>query len=286
MTTGNGGQIAKGADVFGADNEKIGKITEVGERYFLVQHGFLFHKTLYLPMRTVARADTHMVYLNVPKYEAEAMATEHLPAAGDAWYGTEDSPSYATTDTRDETDETDETNVTSVTSVASVTNEATAPVQPEPALEMPVAETPPVNRTEPATLQPEPQPQQSRNDNEALAAPTMPVAVVREDLHLLDRTVEIPLREQEVVIEKTAIVTSEISIHKETVTDTQHVTDTVRREEAHIEATDHTRIHHEGQPAETRPDSDAAIDSDDQTRYERLTEAERADNDRRNERKK
>jgi len=257
MTMGNGGEIAKGADVFGADNEKIGKITEVGERYFLVQHGFLFHKTLYLPMRTVARADAHFVYLNVPKYEAEAMATEHLPAAGDPWYGTEDSASYETTDMRDEIDETDETDVTSVI------NEAMVPVQSEPAREMPIAEPPPVNRT----------------------ASTTPAVVVREDLHLLDRTVKIPLREQEVVIEKTAIVTSEISIHKETVTDTQHVTDTVRREEAHVEATDHARIHHEGQPTETRPDFDAVdavVGGDDQTRYERLTEAERADNDRRN----
>ncbi len=257
MTMGSVGQIVKDAEVFGADNERIGKITEVGAHYFLVQHGFLFHKALYLPMRTVARVDAHRVYLNVPKYEAEAMATEHLPAAGDAWYGTEDAAAHATADAIDETGETDNPtempNETDTTDTTRVTNQVTVLAPPETAVEMPDAEAVPTDGTEPANMS---------------AADTP-----REDLHLLDRSVEIPLRQQDIVIEKTPVVTGEISIRKEIVTDTQHITDTVRREEAHVEATDGSRVHREGQPADAR--------REDRTRDERLTEAERADDDRR-----
>ncbi len=258
MTIGIVGQIIRDAEVFGADNEKIGKITEVGEHYFLVQHGFLFHKSLYLPIRTVARVDAQRVYLNVPKYEAEAMATEHLPAIGDAWYGTEDATSDGALDETDET---------------SVTNQASVSTPPEPAVAMPSADVAPTGA--------EAFYSQADTANETVTADAADVPVAdapRDDLHLLDRSVEIPLREQEVIIEKTPVVTGEISIRREIVTDTQRVTDTVRREEARVEATDDTRIHIEGQPADAL--------REDRTRYERMTEAERADYDRRSGREK
>ncbi len=263
MTTGSEGQIMTGAEVFGADNERIGKITEAGEHYFLVQHGFLFHKALYLPMRTVARVDAHRVYLNVPKYEAEAMATEHLPAAGDAWYGHEETLDDPT-DAPDETNETD---------TVSVMNQAVISDSQEPVAEMSIAETLPADPAEGDVSSP-------RDVGETITEPTP-----REDLHLLDRTVEIPLREQEVVIEKTAVVTSEISIRRETVTGMQHVTDTVRREAARVEATDGARVHTGGESANAGRNGDAATSYDDHTRYERMTEAERADYDRRSEKK-
>ena len=64
-------QIIAGSEVYGSDNEKIGKVQDVGQNYFLVQKGFLFVKDLYLPTRTIARVDGERVYLNVPKHEAE-----------------------------------------------------------------------------------------------------------------------------------------------------------------------------------------------------------------------
>jgi len=56
-------------------------------------------------------------------------------------------------------------------------------------------------------------------------------AVMGED----DATVRVPVREEQVSVEKRPVVTEEITIGKRQVQDTQHVSGTVRREEARIE---------------------------------------------------
>ncbi|MCA1725712.1 MAG: YsnF/AvaK domain-containing protein, partial [Thermomicrobia bacterium] len=66
------------------------------------------------------------------------------------------------------------------------------------------------------------------------------------DLAGRDREVEVPLREQEVVVQKQAVVTGEVNVRKETVTETERVTDTVRREDVHVEGADSARVHTEG----------------------------------------
>ena len=50
-----------------------------------------------------------------------------------------------------------------------------------------------------------------------------------------DEVIRVPVMEEQVTVEKTPIVTEEISLGKREVTETQHITDTVRREEAYIE---------------------------------------------------
>jgi uncharacterized protein (TIGR02271 family) len=66
------------------------------------------------------------------------------------------------------------------------------------------------------------------------------------DLNMRNRDIEIPLKEQEVVTQKQAVVTGEVNIRKETVTDTERVSDTVRREEVHVEDSGSDRVHVEG----------------------------------------
>jgi uncharacterized protein (TIGR02271 family) len=68
----------------------------------------------------------------------------------------------------------------------------------------------------------------------------------REELAARDRDIEIPLREQEVVTEKQAVVTGEVNVRKETVAETERVTDTVRRESVHVEDPSNPRVHVEG----------------------------------------
>jgi uncharacterized protein (TIGR02271 family) len=50
-----------------------------------------------------------------------------------------------------------------------------------------------------------------------------------------NRTIEMPLREERVEVDKQPVVYEEVGINKERVTNTQQVSDTVRREEARIE---------------------------------------------------
>jgi len=66
------------------------------------------------------------------------------------------------------------------------------------------------------------------------------------DRAMLDHDITVPLHAQEAVISKEAVVTGEVDIRKEVVSDTQRVTDTVRREEVHVEETGGAHVHTEG----------------------------------------
>ena len=48
-------------------------------------------------------------------------------------------------------------------------------------------------------------------------------------------TIRVPVHEEQVSVEKRAVLTEEISVGKQQIEETQHVSDTVRREEARIE---------------------------------------------------
>ncbi len=63
----------------------------------------------------------------------------------------------------------------------------------------------------------------------------------------MDRDIAIPIREQEVVTQKEARVVGEVDVRKETVTDTEHVSGTVRREEVHVEDPNNPHVHVEGE---------------------------------------
>ncbi len=67
------------------------------------------------------------------------------------------------------------------------------------------------------------------------------------ELGMRDRDIEIPLKEQEAVTQKEARVVGEVDVRKETVTDTERVTDTVRREDVHVEGDPSERVHVEGE---------------------------------------
>jgi uncharacterized protein (TIGR02271 family) len=80
---------------------------------------------------------------------------------------------------------------------------------------------------------------------------TLQVPVTREDVTIerrpvtprpadrpieeTSRTIEVPVREERVEVEKTPVVYEEVGVGKREVTQTQHVSETVRREEARVE---------------------------------------------------
>jgi len=279
-------QIMAGTEVYGSDNEKIGTVADVGQNYFLVQKGFLFIKDLYLPTRTIARVDGERVYLNVPKHEAEHMAAEQLPSEGDAWYGTGASTTDTMNTTRpvetSRTDRTDRTVREAATStgrtsdrVAREGENITVPVVEEQ-LRAGVREVEGGNARIVKSVSSEQQSIDVPVQREEVYVTERAVnrAATPEDLAAMDRDIEIPLREQEVVTSKQAVVTGEVGIRKETTTETQRVSDTVRREEVHVEDTSNPRIHAEGFTAEQRT-RHGAMNATDRARYERFTETER-----------
>jgi hypothetical protein len=62
--------IKEGTDVFGADGDKVGKISSLTDRYFVVEKGFFFPTDYYIPLSAIATADDDNIYLSVTKDEA------------------------------------------------------------------------------------------------------------------------------------------------------------------------------------------------------------------------
>jgi len=243
--------LAAGAEVFGADNEKIGHVADVGKNYFLVQKGWLFIRDLYLPTSMIARADADRVYLNVTKQQAEDMAREELPETGDAWYGTATTgpTGYATDRATERTGTatagrpanhgTDrEVRTGEDISVPVVEEQLKAGVREREAGRARVVKD---VREERQTLNVPVEREEVYVTERAVNRPA-----TEADMSMQDRTIDIPLREQEVVTQKQAVVTGEVNVRKEVKRDTERVSDTVRREEVHVEDPTDPRVHVEG----------------------------------------
>jgi hypothetical protein len=60
----------EGAEVFGSDGDKVGRIFEVYPTYIVVEKGYFFPTDYFIPKYAIARYDGHRAYLNVTKGDA------------------------------------------------------------------------------------------------------------------------------------------------------------------------------------------------------------------------
>src|SRR5215204_4916501 len=68
MSTGySSTDITTGAEVFGADGDKVGTVAAIYPGYIVVEKGFFFPTDYYIPMSSVASYDNDQVYLNLAK---------------------------------------------------------------------------------------------------------------------------------------------------------------------------------------------------------------------------
>lgn len=72
--------IGEGADVYGSDGEKWGRVEAVGAKYITIVEGLLGQREFYLPVELVAAADEDRVELNVPIAQAKVQALDEEPA--------------------------------------------------------------------------------------------------------------------------------------------------------------------------------------------------------------
>src|SRR5215213_8616129 len=56
-----------GAEVFGADGDKVGSVSAVYPGYIIVEKGLFFPTDYYIPMSAIASYDADRIYLNVSK---------------------------------------------------------------------------------------------------------------------------------------------------------------------------------------------------------------------------
>jgi uncharacterized protein (TIGR02271 family) len=236
--------LNNGLDVIGSDGEKLGEVQDALGEYFVVKKGFFFPTEYYIPSSAITNVDDRAVYLNVTKDEALNQGWDQVPvttqvpglAATDVAAGEAVVDRAPTTDTglRDEGQSFDHA-ATVGTQHLDETDTIRVPLSEE--------ELTATKRTVDRGA--------VRVEKDVVAEEqALDVPVTEEQVHVTQRvvdrdiapgetvfeegTIEVPVRGEEVVTEKRARVTGEVEIAKDAVQHTERVSDTVRREEAHV----------------------------------------------------
>ncbi|MBA3529907.1 MAG: DUF2382 domain-containing protein [Propionibacteriaceae bacterium] len=220
--------IVPGMTVVGSDNGKVGKIVEVTADYVVVEKGFFFPTDYFIPIGAVTSVGDDEVYLSVTKDDALNQGWDQQPVAADVGFADAEGGYVA---------DAVEPEVVAPTSVAATDTDAIrVPVYEEDL----VAVTREVDRgavriekelvTEERTI-------------------TVPVTEERIRVTRVDAddpgavgadafeggVIEVPIRGQEVDVEKSARQVGEVVVEKEAVQRTETVGGTVRREEVRVD---------------------------------------------------
>jgi len=238
--------ISHGMDVLGSDGEKVGDVADMRGDYVVVSKGFFFPTDYYIPSTEIQSVVDGKIYLNVTKDQAlnqgwdqEPVATETVTTAApitDAGLPIQNpAPRTAGTgfDTTDDMLLTDETVVrdeAETISVPVVEEELTATTRE---VDRGSVQIDKVVTSEQQTLN-VPVTEEHVNVTRRAVDRDVPVGETAFE----DTTIEVPLHAEEVVVDKRAHVVEEVEIDREATTETQQVTDTVRREDVRV--TDNT----------------------------------------------
>jgi uncharacterized protein (TIGR02271 family) len=211
--------ITTGADVFGADGEKVGTVAAVYPGYIVVEKGFFFPTDYYIPMSAVASFDNDQVYLNLAKDAALQSGWDAQPADLE----------------------------TSATGIGEGFGAGTAQVTTDEEIRVPVMEeelTATVREQEAGAVRIE---KDVVTEQRTLDVPVTEERV-RVERRVVDRPVsaadadafeetviDVPLRTETVDVQKQARVAEEVVVSKEAVERTEQVTGTVRKEEVFVD---------------------------------------------------
>jgi len=242
-------QVSEGAQVRSADNEKLGKVVAVEPAYLVVEKGFLFPTDYYIPVSAIANTDDGTVYLNVGKNEAVNSNWNMIPVADDT-VGTTMTDTYAMpnrardgvgmadgfvgSEQRDQLPYEHDSRATA--SHVHGDDELVVPVHEEELI---------------ATKRAVERGQVKVNTEVIAEERTLDVPVSEERVTVTRRavdrdatgdetmfqggTIEVPIRGEEVELQKRSRVVEEVEIGKEIVGRTERVAGTVRREEVRID---------------------------------------------------
>jgi len=223
-------QIQTGAEVFGADGDKVGTIAAVYPAYIVVEKGFFFPTDYYIPWSAIASADADRVYLTLSKEATLARGWDVRPADLET--------ATATADTFMDAGVTTAPDRRAAGQVASETGEEiripvieeelTATVRPQAAgavrikkdvvaedrvLDVPVTE------------------ERVRVERRVVDRPASAADIGAFE----DQVIEVPVQAETVDVQKQARVKEEVIVGKEAVQRTERVADTVRREEVYVD---------------------------------------------------
>jgi uncharacterized protein (TIGR02271 family) len=224
-------ELHEGMDVYDTNNEKVGSIAEIydagttgqspsGGGYLRIPTGFLgLGKEHHVPFSAIRRVQENRVYLNVAKDQLDQLGYHQAPTPVDDQTSATTAADRTSADTAASTqaprrvflreEELVPRRRTVQTGEVDVHKEV---VSEQRTLEVPVAHDEIVVERRSADRRPADQP-------------------VRET----GEVIKIPVREEEVTLEKQPVVYEEVDIAKRPVQETQRVSETVRREELRVE---------------------------------------------------
>jgi len=229
-------QVQTGAEVFGADGEKVGTIAQVYPAYIVVEKGWFFPTDYYIPWSAIASADADRVYLTLSKDAMLNRGWDVRPT--DLETATTATMTDASTDTSvDRAMLTDADRLTASRVATETGDEIRIPVLEEELT---------------ATVRPQEAGAVRINKNVVAEDRVLDVPVteerVRVERRVVDRpasaadigafedqVIEVPLQTEAVDVQKQARVKEEVVVGKEAVQRTERVADTVRREEVYVD---------------------------------------------------
>jgi uncharacterized protein (TIGR02271 family) len=202
-----------GAEVFGADGEKVGTVAAVYPGYIVVEKGFFFPTDYYIPMSAIASADNNQVYLSLAKDAA-------LQSGWDAQPTDLETASYDTSLTTGMTEEEIRVPVMEEELTATVRSQEAGAVR----IEKDVI-------TEQRTLDVPVTEERVRVERRVVDRPVGAADAAAFE----DTVIEVPLRSETVDVQKQARVAEEVVVSKEAVARTERVSGTVRKEEVFVD---------------------------------------------------
>jgi uncharacterized protein (TIGR02271 family) len=249
------GNFREGDEVYGADDQKVGKIMAVQPNYIVVEKGFFFPTDYYIPTTAVASYDKGKIYLNVTKdaalnqgWDTEPSADTYATTGG--YTADMGSTSVSTADLAASTDmgadadvrrsdagwnagtETTTTETTRLEGTDTIRvpvheEELTATKRPrqigEVGIEKDVVE-------EQRTIEVPVTEERVRVQRRAVDRP----ADASDTTAFQEGTIAVPIQGEEVQLQKTTRVAEEVEVGKEAVQRTEQATGTVRREEVRV----------------------------------------------------
>ena len=233
MSTGyTSTDIITGAEVFGADGDKVGTVAAVYPGYIVVEKGFFFPTDYYIPMSAVASYDNDRVYLSVAKDAAlnsgwDAQPTDLQTASYDRSYDTTIGSDVTDVD-RDFAARTARVATDEEIRIPVMEEELTATVRPQEAGAVRIAKD---VVAEERTLDVPVTEERVRVERRVVDRP-----VTAADTDAFEETViDVPVRSETVDVQKQARVAEEVVVSKEATQRTERVADTVRREEVTVD---------------------------------------------------
>jgi uncharacterized protein (TIGR02271 family) len=228
-------QVHEGMDVYDADDQKLGKVSEQADGYLRVPTGFLGLGTEHhIPLSAIRDVKGQEIYLSVPKDRLGKLTSTSAETDGE----------YDGTTVEERT-------TTTTTTMAHDSSMGEAAVQPRGRVDG-GEQTLQLREEELSTRKQSVETGQVSVGKQVVSEQrTIDVPVTREEVtierHAVDRrpseqaidergeTISIPVHEEQVAAQKRAVVYEEVEVGKRAVQETQHVSETVRREEAVID---------------------------------------------------